>query len=264
MEKLISVLITLLLVTACDSGDKPFIAHRVAHAGGGINGETYTNSYDALDSNVKKGFKYFEIDFSFTSDGKLVCIHDWEASFKRSFGFDAKERPSQETFMVLVSKNAKFKKCTLDGLAAWMKNNPGTVLITDVKEDNLRALGIIIRKIPDAERRVIPQIYQPENYDSVRNMGFESIIWTLYRYRGRSNDVLAWVDKFQGAFAITIPVKFSTTQLPAQLARKNIQTYAHTINNRQKMMRLINRYGVTEVYTDFLPPTPEDVQGMIR
>ena len=31
----------------------------VAHAGGGINNLIYTNSLEALDSNYKKGFRFF-------------------------------------------------------------------------------------------------------------------------------------------------------------------------------------------------------------
>ncbi|MCK4824891.1 sulfatase-like hydrolase/transferase, partial [bacterium] len=71
---------------------------RVAHAGGGIRGKTYTNSLDALDQNIENGFLYFELDFSFTKDGRLVCIHDWKKSFRRSFGFWTKEKPTVEAF----------------------------------------------------------------------------------------------------------------------------------------------------------------------
>ena len=50
---------------------------RIAHAGGQFNGATYTNSLEALDRNYGAGFRAFEIDLSFTSDGELVCLHDW-------------------------------------------------------------------------------------------------------------------------------------------------------------------------------------------
>ena len=50
---------------------------RIAHAGGQFNGATYTNSLEALDQNYEAGFRAFEIDLSFTSDGELVCLHDW-------------------------------------------------------------------------------------------------------------------------------------------------------------------------------------------
>jgi glycerophosphoryl diester phosphodiesterase len=35
---------------------------------------------EALNENYGKGFRFFEIDFSWTSDGKLVAIHDWQGA----------------------------------------------------------------------------------------------------------------------------------------------------------------------------------------
>ena len=37
---------------------------RVAHAGGSFQGNTNTNSLEALNYNYDNGFEYFEIDFS--------------------------------------------------------------------------------------------------------------------------------------------------------------------------------------------------------
>ena len=54
-----------------------FAVKMVAHAGGGIDGKAYTDSIDALDLNLKKGFTYFELDFVLTSDNNLVCMHGW-------------------------------------------------------------------------------------------------------------------------------------------------------------------------------------------
>lgn len=57
----------------------------IAHAGDGYREEMYTNSINALNTN-KKNFDLFEIDFVTTSDGELVCLHDWELSSNRTFG----------------------------------------------------------------------------------------------------------------------------------------------------------------------------------
>lgn len=59
----------------------------VAHAGSGINGQNYSNSIEALNLNYGKGFRTFEIDLSCTSDDKLICLHDWGNSFKKSVWF---------------------------------------------------------------------------------------------------------------------------------------------------------------------------------
>ena len=90
-----------------------FQALRIAHAGGGLGKRTYTNSYEALDSNIKNGCKYFELDFTFTSDGELVCIHDWKVNFKLAFGFETERRLTLEEFDDLADKNTKFTTCTL-------------------------------------------------------------------------------------------------------------------------------------------------------
>ena len=56
--------------------DKPF-SQFIAHAGGEIDGYTYTNSLEAMNLSYSKGCKIFELDIIETSDGKLVAAHDW-------------------------------------------------------------------------------------------------------------------------------------------------------------------------------------------
>ncbi len=51
----------------------------LAHAGGEINGQRYTNSLEALNLNYSNGFRIFEIDIITTTDGHLVCAHDWDS-----------------------------------------------------------------------------------------------------------------------------------------------------------------------------------------
>src|SRR5689334_12250244 len=58
----------------------------VAHACGEYDGITYTNSLNALNANYNRGFRYFEIDFNYTSDGHIVLIHDWTGTGKKLFG----------------------------------------------------------------------------------------------------------------------------------------------------------------------------------
>ena len=245
----------LMLITACSQEPTEFEVLRIAHAGGGIDGETYTNSYEAMDHNVLKGYRYFEIDFTFTSDGKLVCLHDWRHSFKKWFGFQTSEKASLETFEFLARNASKYRMCTLNGLASWMLDHPSVVLVTDVKEDNVKALSIIRNKIADASARVIPQVYQPENFRAIKRMGFQAMIWTLYRYTGSTEEILQWVDRFEQPFAVTMPKAKAIHGLGLELEKKNIPTYVHTVNDDSEAVTLANEYGINEIYTDFLAPT---------
>ena len=230
-----------------------FEVHRVAHAGGGIQGKTYTNSLEALSYNISKGFKYFELDFSFTRDGKLVCLHDWKTNFLDSFGFFPAQQPSLSEFIRLVEEKSGFRNCTLQTLSEWMKKNPSATIITDVKDDNLRALRIIRHRLPNADRRVIPQIYDPNNFSQVKQIGFEQVIWTLYRLNITNEEVLSWTSELPSLSAITMPERMARTQLPKLLRERGIPTYVHTINDESDHS-LFLRNGISDIYTDFLKP----------
>ncbi|WP_170923712.1 glycerophosphodiester phosphodiesterase family protein [Desulfocicer vacuolatum] len=232
-----------------------FIAHRVAHAGGGINNKKYTNSIDALNSNLKKKFQYFEIDFSFTADDKLVCLHDWKQSFKRSFGFERNKKLTLDEFNYLVKNKSEFQKCTACSLSEWMKMNPSAIIITDVKENNIEALKIMLEILPNAKTRIIPQVYNPENFEKIKGLGFEKMIWTLYRYRGSNDEVLNWVENFATPFAVTMPKSRAESTLPKELKKRQIPSYVHTVNTTQEKEKYINKFGISEIYTDFLPPS---------
>ena len=225
---------------------------RIAHAGGGVEGKTYTNSFDALDTNLQKGFKYFELDFSFTSDHNLVCIHDWENSFKRSFGFEKTKIPSLPEFEQLVITKSEFNKCTLDSLILWLKENPEAFIITDIKGNNIKGLSLIAQKYPDQINRFIPQIYQPNQFEMAKNLGYKNIIWTLYRYNGNNKSVIEFA-KNNLLFAITMPIDKAKSGLSKDLSNLAIPTYVHTINKEDILEELINEYQVTNIYTDFLP-----------
>lgn len=52
--------------------------HLIAHAGGAIDGHTYTNSKEALQNALDNGFRYIELDLYVTTDSNVVCLHSLE------------------------------------------------------------------------------------------------------------------------------------------------------------------------------------------
>jgi len=49
----------------------------LAHAGGVINSNSYTNSREAIENSISNGVNYIEVDVHCTSDGILVLDHTW-------------------------------------------------------------------------------------------------------------------------------------------------------------------------------------------
>lgn len=244
-----------------------FDLRRVAHAGGQYQGVTYTNSYEALDFNYENGFTYFELDFSFTQDGKLVCIHDWNFGAKKIFGFSLNERPTLEQYQYLIRNVSKYEGCTLQGLAEWLIHHPDAIIITDVKdyENNVAALNQIADLIPDYSERIIPQIYDPQNYDNVKTIGFKSIIWTLYRYNGSDEDVLRSIDEFQQPFAVTVSTIRINDHLLSELKYSGTAVYLHTVNDYETVQNYLDAdFQNFEIYTDYLSPITNDLTAYVK
>lgn len=228
---------------------------RIAHAGGQVGSATYTNSIEALDQSYSAGFRMFEIDFSWTSDQQLVCLHDWEDSFERSFGLQTRGAVTLRQFEELVRQRSLYNKCTLVSFMDWFAAHPDTTLVTDIKDKNLDALSLISGSYPQYVSRIIPQVYQPEEAAFVKSLGFQNIIWTLYRYPGNNAAVLDMV-RSMGVYAVTMDTVRAARGLPLDLDAMGVATYVHTINDYADTLYYKSR-GVNEIYTDSLSPARE-------
>ncbi len=240
----------MLWVSKASSSQSGLDLPRVAHAGGQLDGATYTNSLEALEKNYEAGFRAFEIDLSFTSDRELVCLHDWDESFTRSFDLPPASPVSLQEFERLVQERSSVTKCTLASLMHWFDEHHDAILITDVKERNLEALEHISTRYPQLLSRIVPQIYQPDEYESVKAFGFEQLIWTLYLYPGGTQSVLESL-KDMTLWAVSMNSDRAQEDLPRRLDELGIPTYAHTINQYADLLYLRTR-GIDEIYTDNL------------
>lgn len=222
-------------------------ADRIAHAGGGYNGISYTNSLEALEAN-KNDFNLFEIDLAFTSDEKLVCSHDWDHYPKQIFGFDIGKVPSYEDFTILAQQNKRFTNCTLESLIKWLDDNPHASVVTDVKKQNIKALEYIAKNFSNHTFRFIPQIYNLQEYQPVLEMGFEKIILTIYGWQAPEAEIVAQV-KGKKLFAITVP-DYRAPYIGKPLKDIGYRVYTHTVNTKETK-DLMRWFGVDEIYTDF-------------
>lgn len=230
---------------------------RVAHAGGAAGRQRYSNSAEAVRESLEKGFRFIELDFVWTSDGHLVCLHGWGDTAWWMLGH--KGPPLDLAGFEAVAKRGKYTALTLADVAELMRLNPAMVLVTDPKSDNVRALEQVKRAIPDAEARVVPQIYSPEEYPAVKHMGFARVIWTLYNFR-HQRDVDRVVEEAEAIdlYAVCMPERLAKAGHALRLREIGVPTYVHTINEPETWKELREVYGVAEIYTDFLAPSEEE------
>ena len=227
---------------------------RIAHAGGALGDQTYTNSLEALEANATS-FDLIEIDLSWTSDSQLVCLHDWDAPFLAVDGVAPAGPLPLADVMSRAATNAGFTPCTLETLTAWMRDHPKVRIVLDLKTGALDAYDWIGRTYPDLRPRFVPQVYQPEEYRPVRDMGFPDVIWSLYQYQGDADAVLKALDRMD-VLGLAMPPE----RLDAGLARRardatGVLSWVHTLNTEAELADALQA-GAAEIFTDGLKPGP--------
>ncbi len=251
MKKIIILLLSLSLLftmfgfTVSASNDT--IPKYIMHAGGVTpNGRIGTNSIQAMNRSYKEGHYWLELDFVWTSDKQLVCTHDWDAWYTRTYtGVDV---PSFARFEKLRKTTYGFESPTLKSLIIWLRAHPKAKIVTDVKADNLKAVEII-SKYPDLQDRFIIQIYSPDEYDKVASLGFKNIILTFYRIFPQNISVESVLNK--KLLACTFPASEEYKSAMTAFIKADIPVYVHTVNDKSEQQEWFD-FGVSGVYCDMI------------
>lgn len=225
----------------------------IAHGCGAIQGDTVTNSREALEQTIANGFQYIEVDMAFTTDGQIAMLHDWESSASYYLGLGQNKAVSFAQYQQ-CRVMSKYTPLDMDTLAEILQQNPQITIITDTKEDNLAILTYIQKNYPQLVAQIIPQIYQYEEYAAVKALGYDKIILTLYKMTDERNGarIAKFVQEHQ-IYAVTMPVELVSTGLAKTLQSYGIAVYMHTVNSLQQTVTAINA-GAYGIYTDSLLP----------
>lgn len=235
-----------------------WMGHRfIAHALGGIDGFSYTNSHEAFISNYRKGSRLFEVDLLLTSDGNLAARHDWSDNLQKPA--DEAEGPLSLSQFVNSPVYGKFRPLSLDDLLQLMRRYTDIYLITDTKETDPAKVKeqfeyLVAQSLeadPSLLKRIVPEIYNEEMYQIVMDIyPFPHKIYSLYQNTDSAEDVLAFIyDKDFSAVAMPIVRAVRNAELISRLNEKGINIYVHTVNSGW-LMNLLHNRGVYGFYTD--------------
>lgn len=238
----------------------------ISHAGGGHPAGVYSNSLEALDRAYADGLRLLEIDFNWTRDGRLVLVHDWNnwyrAWFERPFWHAAYEGvsgklmvPTLGEFRALVMRHG-LTQLALADLLDWMRRHPDARIVTDIKSDNLAGLSRIAEAASELRARFVPQVYDFTEFEPVRALGFDSIIFTAYRSAADPDAIVAFANG-QAIYAVTLPASRLTGAWAGIADRIGAPVFTHTVNDALLAADLA-RLGVAGLYTDYLVPTGPD------
>lgn len=227
----------------------------IAHALGGIEKDSGTNSREAFIENYKNGIRFFEVDLSLTKDGNVVAFHEGN---EFNIGLDKK---LSEVTLEEFKKHKFFEKYTLldfRDILDLMKEYKDAYIITDTGED----LGVLLSKIvslsknyyPQALDRIIPQIYHENDLKIVSDLfDFKDLIYTLYRTSDNDEKVLNFLKNNTSRItAVTMwwDKRFSEN-FKNNIQELGLKVFVHTINDNNTINKFIKE-GVG-VYSDFYP-----------
>lgn len=235
----------------------PLRTERIIHAGGILWGRdedgNYTpfagsNSLEGLEQCLDAGLTTVELDFCFTADGCLACIHDWSPDFVENVTMN-------EPMTAKDFKNSRiygnFTPILLDDAADFLREHEEMTIVTDIKENFPEAVRLIAET--GLTDRFAVQIYREDEYEIAREYGFEQIIYTLYKLDWRDKTDTKAIANFAETHDLAaIAFDKELCKLSGfvdELNEIGIPLYVYTVNGEAEEEKYLEM-GISGVYTD--------------
>lgn len=220
----------------------PVEARLVAHAGGAVHGLAYTNSRDALDEHYASGYRVFELDFNWTSDGKLVVTHDW---IHTSLLFGVAPHVFTYSEFVSGSRRDGLHQMTFEDLRQWLHAHRDAFVVTDTKDDNFQFLKYLQANAGDICPQLIIQIYRLTELQAARQLRPRAVWLAVYKY-----SYPAWpLSRISGVDAFVIPVgEYSRYREVILAGKKRFYVHSVSANLVHDTFRLLP--GIYGIYVD--------------
>lgn len=247
-------------VFADDAAEEDLYERVIAHGGGSYKGYETTNSVEALNHSILSGYKYIELDMEFSSDGKIIMLHDWDRTAQHYYGRTFDKKISLSKFLNL-SVHGELEVLTFDKLYGILKTHKELKVITDTKGDNLKLLEAIAKNYPGVKAQIIPQIYDYDQWSKVKELGFDDMIFTLYTMAVIDTEKLISFVKEKEIYAVTMPDYVADKGICAELAGSGIKVYVHPVSEYEDALRYME-LGAWGIYSGTL--LPEEFSGESR
>jgi glycerophosphoryl diester phosphodiesterase len=227
---------------AGSSPSPPVKATLVAHAGGAVRGLAYTNSREALDEHYASGYRVFELDFHWTSDGRPVAVHDW-AEVSAQFG--ASPHVFSYGEYVAAPRRDGLHQLTFEDVREWLRTHRDAFVVTDTKADNLRLLRYLQADGGDILQQLIVQIYRMSELQAARRLAPRAVWLSVYKY-----SIPAWaLSRISGVDAFVIPVK-AYNKYRDQILMRSAHFYVHSVPARSVGETFRELPGIYGIYVD--------------
>ena len=217
----------------------------IAHAGGAIDGNAYTNSREAIERNYTYGTRLFELDFDLTSDGHWVAAHDWP-NWKMQTGYEGKLPPTRDDYMSTPRKYKKvswsiegeYNAVDIPWIESFLKSHSDAFIVTDMKElEKFPDFVDSILKSPKRDQFIF-QAYSIDDVELIKNRAPDAkIILTMYRIGYPAALFTSLKEKREDLIGVTVPMSWAyIDNVTERLLKTGLPIYLHgapaNINSR--------------------------------
>lgn len=162
------------LLASCDNGIGSGRYELIAHAGGAIDGFTYTNSREAMERAAAVGYRFIELDFAITADSVLVAAYDWE-KFNAISGYAGK-KDTVPTLQEFLSRRiyGRYTPMSADDVCRYFLENSHLTLVTDKISD----ADILERYFAPIKSCMMVEAFNYDDYVNLKGRGFGKVLYS--------------------------------------------------------------------------------------
>lgn len=146
----------------------------IAHAGGMIDGISYTNSLEAVQNAIGEGIKFIELDLALTADGEVVCLHDWYDYNRVAIGRAVDSALSLSDFLE-TRLYGKYTPLCAEAVVELWQSYPDLWLVTDKISDP----EIIVNAFNSIQDRVMVECFTYADYLQLQQLGYITFMSSL-------------------------------------------------------------------------------------
>ena len=256
MIKRLALLLLLLLVLACGGNVKRVAdVPLIAHAGGMVAGDIMTNSVEAIYAARDNGYKYIELDLSYTADSFIVAVHDW-GSYNRAVGLGANSdaAPLLADFCFLGLPGG-YTPLLSHKINDFFQEHDSLYLVTDKISDP----DVLDGAFPGLRSRMVVEAFNYDHYVELKRRGYAYVTYSCL-----ADDIVSATLKhivfhwlFPGPKIDKLALHtsaFDYSYLKFLMAVADFEISLFTINRMEDIPEMA-REGLRFIYTDSLRPS---------
>ena len=231
----------------------------MGHAFGGMDDKTYHNTMAALEHGIETGYKDFELDFSYTTDGRLVLSHGWSPSNCKCIGITYKPDFDNMTYERVMNMPIHGNPI-MDARQFYerVKDEPDYRFEVDfhfVQEHRKEMVQELVKDFENDGQvldRLLMQVYTQQMYQIIDGVyRFKNYSYLAGKYVYRLDEFLTFcLDK--GICAIALRANLAKREYIDKIHNAGLYVMTYTVQRDADYAKHLLDSGIDTICTDFV------------